>query len=79
MNEMIWIPGSAEDETSTNNHHHNDVSRNPDRWCISYRQLLDVHDHAARLFGEDYPEITMRDVCRDILFLNAKPPASHTH
>lgn len=40
----------------------------PERWCLSYEQLLDVDRLARETFGShDYPIATMRDICDKII------------
>jgi hypothetical protein len=40
----------------------------PERWCLSYEQLLDVDRQAREKFGShDYPNATMRDICDKII------------
>jgi hypothetical protein len=37
-------------------------------WCITYQQLMELDGQACTIFGaEDYPRVTMRDICREII------------
>ncbi|CAB9506496.1 expressed unknown protein [Seminavis robusta] len=44
------------------------TANHPEKWCISFEQLLEIAALAEQHFGSDrYPRQTMRDVCREIV------------